>query len=419
LTNGSPEDIAGILAQIESGRYRRILELTTNAAAMLHRAEYRRIRDLLDRQIQIVWQNRLTMHAMGRLWIRNTIMNLPSLVDTRIPLFDDRPVVVAGAGPSLDDSLLLLSDLREEIQIVAVDTAVPALADAGITPDIVIAVEAQLANAYDFLPVADRSYTLIADIGSSPAAADLHKSRAWIISVHSPISLLERVSALPGIISTLPPLGSVGVSAVLIALQYTKAPLFLTGLDFSVLRGQTHARGTTAPRWQHIHSDRLSPVEDPTIGVPRITAPAAAGGRCVTTLVLAGYAKELVKTIGGRDAYEISAIGPYIGAKPIDPGHARTLIRQFSGTLARGAERERVVNATAAEITQFIAQEIEFLSRFLSGDRSTKTVSACDYLNAVSGIGSTDADSNAAAIMATYFLHRWQVSLNLLSLPRS
>lgn len=418
------ESIASVLSAIETGRYRRVIELTTGPSAMLHRDTYRRVRDLLDRQIQIVWQNRLTLRAMGRLWIRNIACNIPRLMDQTPVPYSDKPVVVAGAGPSLDRSIGLLCELRDQITLVAVDTALPALAGAGIYPEMVVAVEAQLANAYDFLGSKTNRYTLVADLGSAPAAVSLHSRCAWVLSRYAAVTVLDRVARLPGINRILPPLGSVGVTAVTLALSITSNPVFLTGLDFAVNPGQTHARGTPSALWRLAHADRFHPPGDYTLHINRVHAPSAIGGMCETTLVLSGYAKELARAIGSRTVFQIEPSGLPVGATAVSTDEAAERIRRLLDTnlidSALGTDTTRP--ATRAELAEFIDRELSYLDSFLSPQAGPVEISACDYLYDIAGFHGESKDarrSESVRVLASYFLERWQLSRSLVSLHPS
>ena len=188
----------------------------------------------LEREIRVFWQNRLTLAAFGRLWLRNLIDNIPELATGVGMNLPNGPGIVCGAGPSLERAIPLLKQHRSAATVIAVDTALPVLDAHGIRPDLVVALEGQLANLYDVLPVRRRDYCLAADISSNPTTARVHTARAWTLTSFAPVTLLDRVATLPGVELTLPPLGSVGVSAVDIALRVGLSPLFCTGLDFAV-----------------------------------------------------------------------------------------------------------------------------------------------------------------------------------------
>ncbi|MCK4513707.1 MAG: DUF115 domain-containing protein, partial [Spirochaetaceae bacterium] len=226
---GSPTNRAGL------SRFRRVREITFCRGALLNRPRYREIREALEQEIRIIWQNRLTLSAMGRLWVANVIRNLPRLADAvQLPTLHGA-VIVCGAGPSLSASIPLLQADRGALTILAVDTALPPLVQRGITPDFVVAIEGQLANLYDFLPVGKRNYTLVADLSSAPSVVELHdpKQIAWVSSRFAEISLLDRITAAGLPLCAIPPLGSVGVAAVHIAFTLTDGPVLFTGLDFA------------------------------------------------------------------------------------------------------------------------------------------------------------------------------------------
>ena len=106
----------------------------------------------------------------------------------RTPRRDALKAVLIGAGPSLDTDIKLL---EEELQraaaenasnfshapteaisrpaIVAIDTALPALAARRIPVDCVFAMDAQLANAADLVPWGWYNSVLIADISAHPS----------------------------------------------------------------------------------------------------------------------------------------------------------------------------------------------------------------------------------------------------------
>ncbi len=81
--------------------------------------------------------------------VRGNIMkNLPLIrehggLKKVVPLLRDKHVIICGAGPSLDDSLVELKkyQLRNELVILAVDMALKPLARAGVTPAFVISCE--------------------------------------------------------------------------------------------------------------------------------------------------------------------------------------------------------------------------------------------------------------------------------------
>ena len=60
--------------------------------------------------------------------------------------FKNKPAVLVAAGPSLDQSLPLLKEVQDNCVIIAVDSAVTPLTNAGIMPDFVTTLDCQEVN---------------------------------------------------------------------------------------------------------------------------------------------------------------------------------------------------------------------------------------------------------------------------------
>ncbi|HUX14627.1 MAG TPA: 6-hydroxymethylpterin diphosphokinase MptE-like protein [Spirochaetia bacterium] len=266
IRTDSPEKIAAFVDQrIGIGRFRRLTLAPLNAGYSLNGPAYRKLADALDREIQVFWQNRLTGAFFGRLWVRNLISNLGELAaggETVPPPATTGPVVVAGAGESLESVLPWLRDCRKQIYLFAVDTALPPLFEAGITPDLVLVVEAQWANIQDFVPLGrNAALHLWSDLSGSPTPLRLAvcAKTSVFLSRFSPCRIIQEVEERQLVDAVVPPLGSVGVSAAYLARRITSGDVLLAGLDFSYQPGKPHARGT-ASHLAYLHStQRLSP----------------------------------------------------------------------------------------------------------------------------------------------------------------
>ena len=102
---------------------------------------------------------------------KNLISNLPSYAKSRSLncLKSNYPIIVCGAGPSLNDSISLLKTNRKYFFLLAVDTAYATLSAHKIKPDAILILEAQQINLNDFIFNIDRSIPIIADLTSSTA----------------------------------------------------------------------------------------------------------------------------------------------------------------------------------------------------------------------------------------------------------
>ncbi len=183
---------------------------------------------------------------MGPLWVRNLFDNLASETFSLAPWPDwgDAPVIVCGAGVTLESALPWISDHRSAWKLIAVDTALPILKAWSLIPDAVVSLEAQHANLRDFAGWFGAPVALFADMTSYPPSTRVFSQQPfWFISEFAPLALWSRWPWGTAVAPRLPPLGSVGVAAAWIAWKLTQGPVLLAGLDFSFPPGQSHARG--------------------------------------------------------------------------------------------------------------------------------------------------------------------------------
>ena len=251
-------------------QFRRVEELRLTAGWQLFPLLYDEMAKALRRQIAVEWGNALTLIRLGRLYTRNLIRNLALLPDSSVLpslRFHSEPILALGAGPSLDHALDALALLwggripgREErrFKIVCVDTCLPALRDRGIQPDLAVILESQHWNLRDFSGLRGWDVDAAIDLSALPASARVLSGKRFPFATRwTEISLfcrLEEAGLLP---QTLPPLGSVGLSAVALALHVTIGPVITAGLDFSFSLDAYHARSTPGYREQEARQCRL------------------------------------------------------------------------------------------------------------------------------------------------------------------
>ena len=236
-----------ILSEVaESGKFRRVKEVRLSGGRDLYPGEYDRLVDTITINNRLSWRNRMTLVRLGRLWVNNIIANLATLPWEQItlPKAIHKPVMLCGAGPSLNQALPWIRKNSSYLSIMAVDTAAGALAQAGIQPDYVICLEAQAHNLPDFTPLTGLRFTLVSDISAHPASFRLVKGPINLVSSQwMKNQFLKRLSNASLPIHAVPPLGSVGVLAAKIAVDQGQH-IFLAGLDFSFLPGITHCTGS-------------------------------------------------------------------------------------------------------------------------------------------------------------------------------
>jgi hypothetical protein len=255
LLLASADDGAELCALVRktwgSRRFRRVERLRLSGGWQLNPALYDALEDTLRREISLDWGNAMTLTKLGRRYARNALRNL-ALIPRCPPLlaldFGSAPVLVLGAGPSLDSFLdrLALSE-KGRFKIVCVDTALSVLHARGIKPDLVVALESQHWNLRDFVGLGCWEIPVAMDLSALGATGEMLGGRPRLFfTPWTRLSLFGRLRSARLLPEEFPPMGSVGLSAVAIALRLSTGPIILAGMDFSFTLDRTHARSAPA-----------------------------------------------------------------------------------------------------------------------------------------------------------------------------
>lgn len=372
-----PQQAAAAVHPLGLWHFRRLLPLHLSGGYQLYRDKYRAVQQALEEEIHLFWQNKLTLVAMSRLWLKNLFTNLSLLprAQDMAALGTAAPILVAGAGASLEKSMDSIMKIRDRLTVMAVDTSLPALVSAGIVPDLVFTMEAQIYNLEDFLPFHDPDLKILCDLTANPQTLRLFPRLYFYSSRFYPLSLfsrLERNGLLPTCLS---PRGSVGVAAVEAALLLTRGPVLITGLDFSYPNKLTHARGTPTHLRLHSESSRTRPgtvmVFEALLKRPRLYLEDKAKNRILTDLVLQSYAAQLRRIVKTSDrVFDLGPTGLPLGAPSV---RSVTELDRICAASQEG-QREppsqaglRATEAASADVKNrllaFCEQELQLLER--------------------------------------------------------
>jgi hypothetical protein len=258
-------DPAGLCAFVRktwgSRSFRRIEVIRLSAGWRLAPESYAALADTLRRELVLDWGNAMTLVRLGRLYIKNAVRNLsliprsPSLKEFS---FHNDPVLVLGAGPSLDYILEGLAGFFGEalsdspwrpFRILAVDTALSCLRERNIKPDLVVALESQHWNLRDFIGAGDWELPVAMDLSALPATGGIPGCRCFLFyTPWAELRLFQRLEAAGLLPVQFPPLGSVALSAAAIALSLGSGPVLTGGIDFSFTLDKYHARAAPGHR---------------------------------------------------------------------------------------------------------------------------------------------------------------------------
>jgi hypothetical protein len=336
--------IHAFLAARRPGEFRRVTTVRLCAAERLFPDFYKKVAQCLAEEVQIHWQNRMTLIHMGRLYVKNIFANLALLERARdlATHRTDRPVIAIGAGPSLTRTLPLLRRLQPHAALLAVDTALPVLVASGLAPDYVVALEPQFINIRDFYSLPSGSAALLADLASAPQVVRFCLDRgcpAYFFASHfAPLALWDRLQRSGLLPLPIPPLGSVGVAAAWLALRMSTGPVFLCGFDFSYTGRRTHAAGSPASLADAATASRLTPAGQREFAAlctrPRVTLRGKTGETVESDLVLSSYARHLAALTGNEPrVFDLGEQGLDLGAPRLTDGdEALTIAASSRGT---------------------------------------------------------------------------------------
>ncbi|GMO36846.1 MAG: DUF115 domain-containing protein [Termitinemataceae bacterium] len=396
--------------------FRRVISVKLNAAWQVAAKIYEQIEATLQKSIAIDWSNAATLSKLGRLYARNAVKNLKLLYTAgninKIDL-SGKNVLVFGAGPSLDDALNKLSGVIKKVIkkgfpsqfVICVDTALGALVDRGIRPDLVVILEAQHWNLRDFIGwkgmCCAKGIPAAMDISSLPRSAGILESDTYIFWTEwTQLRFLDRLKNAALLPLELPALGSVGLSAVMLACKLNAKKILAAGLDFSFTIDKYHCKGSPSYRSALNTANRLkSPLCPPeAMRAGSFNCLSKSGLPVRSDPALRNYQKLFAETFGKGNCnyksqiFDIEGSGMDLGLQTLSYAQAITFLNE-SGTstasqvLNSNTEELDVIQKRKAAVEMIIEQEKNNLSELLNilqgnkaPDNLDHLLEECDYL---------------------------------------
>ena len=418
------DSIAEVLKKIESlplFPFKKCLVLSCSGGVQLNQVFYDEVRLYADEVISRFWKNRITLMHLGRNYAHNTFRNLLSLARslassparpmreslTRSPecssaefsawcapssksnfrlLTGDehirKPILVAGAGPSLDTTRDFIIKNRNSFFLLAVDAASAALLP-DIQPDAIVLVESQYWIDSAFIGLHKYGIPVFADLTASPRALQSWGGNVYFFCTeYARLRYLERLyQTLQPLI--LPPMGSVGLTAIQLALALTTPhlPVLHTGLDFAWQNGLTHAAGSSPVKKLFAEICRTeSPYKlSVSTGMQRISG--KRGLSYWTTPILSGYAELYRHTFSGNGrVIDIGTEGCFLNGRQADITEAERILTDAGksninadGSLFAFACKSDTANERYEALCNYLTGEAEaltILNDHLQGKRS-------------------------------------------------
>jgi hypothetical protein len=198
----------------------------------------------------------------GTRWFSNIIRNLKTAETQSGPFPPVRKAAVCAAGPSLDDQIPLLAEARRppgELFIIAADTSLPSLLQAGLEPDAVVSIDCQHISYYHFMAGFPPHIPLFLDLASPPLLAAF-SSHPWFFSGGHPLAayIFRHWRPLPQVDTSGANVTYAGLS---LAENLGAEEIFIYGADFSYPQGQVYSRGAYIYPYFDRQQNRFSPKE--------------------------------------------------------------------------------------------------------------------------------------------------------------
>lgn len=171
----------------------------------------------------------------------------------------DMPAIIVSAGPSLNKNINELKRAKNKAFIVAVDTAVKPLLNAGIKPDIIVTVDAKKpVNLFEMEGV--EQIPLLLSISSSKEVANYHKGKKFFFCEYE--GYIDRIfEELQIPFYHVETGGSVSTNALSFVYKLGYSVIILVGQDLAMTDNKTHADGTFKEHMNEIDTSRLKKVE--------------------------------------------------------------------------------------------------------------------------------------------------------------
>ena len=376
------DSVAEALKKIESLQlfpFKKCIALSCSGGVQLNQTFYDNVRLYADEIISRFWKNRITLMHLGRNYAHNTFRNLLSLARslaksparpmrgslTRSPAKsltrslasspesspaessawgapsskrnfqlltgDERirkPILVAGAGPSLDTARDFIIKNRNSFFLLAVDAAATALLP-DIQPDAIVLVESQYWIDSAFIGLHKYGIPVFADLTASPRALQTCGGNIYFFCTeYARLRYLERLyQTIRPLV--LPPMGSVGLTALQLALVLAAPhlPVLHTGLDFAWQNGLTHAAGSSPVKKLFAEINRTESPYKLSISTGMQHISGKRGLSYWTTPTLSGYAELYRHTFAGNErVIDIGTEGCFLNGRQADMTEAERIL---------------------------------------------------------------------------------------------
>ncbi|GBF51110.1 hypothetical protein LPTSP4_26410 [Leptospira ryugenii] len=210
--------------------------------------EYGKLRYIAEQHFHKKDVNLATLTRFEKIWAKNLSFNLYDCIQMQpihklFGIAKGIKILVAGAGPSLYESIDDIKKYRDSFLFIAVDTALPVLQHFDIHPDLVYSVDPQALNS-QYLESYDGPAILVFDPTSTYLSLRLELGPKKGFFTSSPFPLIRIIEDLgEQKIGEVLFGGSVSTNAASLASLMEADKVYLVGQDLSFTKGWAHSKG--------------------------------------------------------------------------------------------------------------------------------------------------------------------------------
>lgn len=214
--------------------------------------------------------NAATLKKFGKLWCNNSIKNINQYAKRQgIDILKNKadetlPFLIVGAGPSVEDIIPHLEEIKKRCIIVCVETVLWVFIKAKVEPDFVILTDPQFWAYKHISSLKAKNTLLITEVSVYPHVFNFECKDILLFSSQFPVGKYFEEKCLqknPGDLGTG---GSVASCAWNFAEFCGAKEIFTIGLDFSFPQKQTHIKGSSQEQTFHAVSDKINSAEKQT-----------------------------------------------------------------------------------------------------------------------------------------------------------
>jgi len=217
------------------------------------------VTELIHEVLEQVGDDLTVQTRFGKKWFRNTVNNLDKAEKAAFKIGSVRKALITAAGPSLDENIDKLIEMKQKVFLIATDTSLSALLKRNIKPDLVISIDCQDISYNHFMQGYPQDVPLLLDLASPSKLTRFTDNQLYFSSGH-PFSIYvnRNFRQFPQIDTSG---GNVTYAALSLAQALGAKEIFVMGADFSYPRGKSYAMETYLYPWFRNLENRFSSLE--------------------------------------------------------------------------------------------------------------------------------------------------------------